>query len=76
MNYRRPGSIGCSAYPGRVIKGKRMSGHYGAKRKTTKNLEILRVDQDRGLLFVKGAIPGPNGGFVQVQSARTGVKKG
>ena len=76
MNYRRPGSIGCSAYPGRVIKGKRMSGHYGAKRKTTTNLEILRVDQDRGLLFVKGAIPGPNGGFVQVQSARTGVKKG
>jgi large subunit ribosomal protein L3 len=76
MNYRRPGSIGCSAYPGRVIKGKRMSGHYGAKRKTSKNLEILRVDQDRGLLFVKGAIPGPNGGFVQVQSARTGVKKG
>ena len=76
MNYRRPGSIGCSAYPGRVIKGKRMSGHYGAKRKTSKNLEILRVDQDRGLLFVKGAVPGPNGGFVQVQSARTGVKKG
>ncbi len=76
MNYRRPGSIGCSAYPGRVIKGKRMSGHYGAKRKTTKNLEILRVDTQRGLLFVKGAVPGPTGGFVQVQSARTGVKKG
>lgn len=76
MNYRRPGSIGCSASPSRVMKGKRMSGHYGAKRKTSKNLEILRVDQDRGLLFVKGAVPGPNGGFVQVQSARTGVKKG
>ncbi len=75
-NYRRPGSIGCSAYPGRVMKGKRMSGHYGAKRKTTKNLEILRVDAERGLLFVKGAIPGPTGGFVQVQTARTGMKKG
>jgi large subunit ribosomal protein L3 len=76
MNYRRPGSIGCSAYPGKVIKGKRMSGHYGAKRQTTKNLEVVRVDSERGLLFVKGAVPGPRGGLVQVQSARTGVKKG
>lgn len=76
MNYRRPGSIGCSAYPGRVIKGMRMSGHYGAKRHTTKNLEVLRIDETRGLLFVKGSIPGPNGGLVQVRTAKTGVKKG
>jgi len=76
MNYRRPGSIGCSAYPGKVAKGKRMSGHYGAKRQTTKNLEILRIDSERGLIFIKGAIPGPNNGFVQVSSARTGIKKG
>ena len=76
MNYRRPGSIGCSAYPGRVMKGKRMSGHYGSKRHTRKNLEVLRVDTGRGLLFVKGSVPGPNGGFVQVQTARTGIKKG
>ena len=76
MNYRRPGSIGCSAYPGKVAKGKRMSGHYGAKRQTIKNLEILRIDSERGLLFVKGAIPGPNNGFVQVSSAKTGMKKG
>lgn len=75
MNYRRPGSIGCSAYPGRVFKGKRMSGHYGAKRKTIKNLEIVRVDADRNLLLIKGSIPGHNGSFVQVQTARTGVKK-
>ena len=76
MNYRRPGSIGCSAYPGRVIKGKRMFGHYGAKRHTTKNLEILRIDKERGLMFVKGSVPGPNGGLVQVRTAKTGVKKG
>ena len=76
MNYRRPGSIGCSAYPSRVFKGKRMSGHYGSERKTVKNLEILRIDTERNLLFIKGAIPGHKGGFVQVQTAKTGVKKG
>lgn len=76
MNYRRPGSIGCSAYPSRVFKGKRMGGHYGAKRHTTKNLEILRIDSERNLLFVRGSVPGPRGGFVQIQSAKTGVKKG
>jgi large subunit ribosomal protein L3 len=74
MNYRQPGSIGASAYPSRVFKGKRMSGHYGNKRHTTKNLEIVRVDGDRNLLFIRGAIPGPSGGFVQVQTAKTGVQ--
>ncbi len=76
MNVRRPGSIGCSAYPSRVFKGKRMSGHFGDKRKTTKNLEIMRIDSDRNLLFIKGAVPGANDGFVQVRTARTGKKKG
>jgi len=75
MNYRRPGSIGCSAYPARVFKGKRMSGHYGAKRKTIKNLEIVRIDAERNLLLIKGSIPGHNGSFVQVQTARTAAKK-
>ena len=75
MNYRQPGSIGASAYPARVFKGKRMAGHFGAKRKTTKNLEILAVDTDRNLLFIKGAVPGPNGGYVQVRTARTGSKQ-
>lgn len=75
MNYRRPGAIGMSAYPGKVSKGKRMSGHYGARRLTTKNLEILRVDPEQGLLFIRGSVPGPNGGLVQVQTARTGVKR-
>lgn len=76
MNYRRPGSIGSSADPSKVVKGKRMSGHFGAKRHTVKNMEVLRVDVERGLLFVKGSVPGPNGGFVQVQTARTGIRKG
>jgi large subunit ribosomal protein L3 len=75
MNYRQPGSIGASAYPGRVFKGKRMSGHFGDERKTTKNLEVVRIDTDRNLIFIKGAVPGPRGGYVQVRTARTGVKK-
>ncbi len=76
MNYRQPGSIGASAYPARVFKGKRMSGHFGAKRHTTKNLEVVSVDVERNLLFIKGALPGPIGGYLQVRTAKTGVKKG
>ena len=75
MNYRQPGSIGASAYPARVFKGKRMSGHYGNKRHTTKNLEVVRIDEARNLIFIKGAVPGPNGGFVQVRTAKTGKPK-
>ena len=75
MNVRQPGSIGACAYPGRVFKGKRMSGHFGNKRHTTKNLKVVKVDTERNLLFVAGAVPGPNGGFIQVQNAKTGVKK-
>jgi len=71
MNVRQPGSIGASAYPARVFKGKRMSGHFGAKRQTTKNLEIVRIDEARNLLFLRGSVPGPKGGFVQVQTAKT-----
>ncbi|MCZ6598842.1 MAG: 50S ribosomal protein L3 [Planctomycetota bacterium] len=71
MNYRRPGSIGASAYPARVFKGKRMAGHLGNKRHTVKNLQVVRVDAERNLLFLKGAVPGPKGGFVQVQTAKT-----
>lgn len=75
MNVRRPGAIGACAYPGRVFKGKRMAGHYGNKRHTTKNLKVVKVDVERNLLFIAGAVPGPNGGFIQVQNAKTGVKK-
>lgn len=74
-NVRRPGAIGACAYPGRVFKGKRMPGHFGNKRHTTKNLKVVRIDTERNLLFIAGALPGPNGGFIQVQNAKTGVKK-
>lgn len=75
MNVRQPGSIGASAYPSRVFKGKRMGGHMGHARHTTKNLRVMAVDPARNLLFVKGAVPGPTNGFVQVRTARTGVQK-
>jgi large subunit ribosomal protein L3 len=74
MNYRQPGSIGTKRI-GKLFPGKRMSGHFGADRHTTKNLEVVRVDTGRNLLFLRGAVPGPNGGFVEVQTAKTGVKK-
>ncbi len=74
MNVRDPGSL-ASKRIGKVIKGKRLGGHYGNSRHTTKNLEVMRVDAGRNLVFLKGAVPGPNNGFVQVRTARTGVKK-
>ena len=70
MNVRAPGSI-ASRRIGKLPKGKRMAGHYGVDRVTTKNLKVVRVDQERGLLFIRGAVPGPDAGLVQVQSART-----
>lgn len=62
-----PGSIGMAQDPGRVFPGKRMSGHLGAVQRTTQNLEVLRVDAARGLLLIKGAIPGSKGGDVVVR---------
>ena len=61
-----PGSIGMAQDPGRVFPGKRMSGHLGSVQRTTQNLEVLRVDTERGLLLLKGAIPGSKGGDVTV----------
>ena len=61
-----PGSIGMAQDPGRVFPGKRMSGHLGSVQRTTQNLEVLRVDAERGLLLIKGAIPGSRGGDVLV----------
>jgi len=75
MNYRQPGSVGSSAFPNRVIKGKRMSGHYGDERQTVKNLEVVGVDVARNLLLIKGSVPGYTGGFVQVRTAKTGIVK-
>jgi large subunit ribosomal protein L3 len=70
--HRSPGSVGACATPARVFKGTRMAGQYGNQRVTTLNLEVVEGDAERGLLLVKGAIPGPNGGLVFVRNA---VKK-
>lgn len=67
-----PGSIGMAQDPGRVFPGKRMSGHMGAVACTKQNLEIVRVDAERGLLLVKGAVPGSKGGHVVVRPAVKG----
>jgi len=67
-----PGSIGMAQDPGRVFPGKRMSGHMGAVTCTKQNLEIVRVDAERGLLLVKGAVPGSRGGHVVVRPAVKG----
>jgi large subunit ribosomal protein L3 len=71
--HRRPGSIGGCATPGRVFKGTRMSGRMGSDRVTTQNLVVHKVDAANGVLLIKGAIPGRNGGLVMVRSA---IKRG
>ena len=68
-NHRKPGSIGGCATPGRVFKGMRMAGRMGGERQTTQNLTIHAVDADRGLLLIKGAVPGPKGGLIVLRSA-------
>ncbi len=72
LSHRAPGSIGQCQTPGRVFKGKKMSGHLGNVRVTTQNLEVVRVDSERNLLLVKGAVPGPAGGDVLVRPAVKG----
>ena len=69
MNVRAPGSIGASAYPSRVIKGTRSSGHMGDERVTVKGLTVARVDVENNLLMVRGAVPGANGSVVVVRKA-------
>jgi large subunit ribosomal protein L3 len=72
-NHRKPGSIGGASTPGRVFKGIKMAGRMGAARTTTQNLTVHAVDSDRGLLLIKGAIPGPKGGIVLVRTAAKGA---
>ncbi|WP_093837256.1 50S ribosomal protein L3 [Streptomyces aidingensis] len=71
--HRKPGSIGGCATPGRVFKGMRMAGRAGNERVTTQNLTVHAVDAEKGLLLIKGAVPGPNGGLVLVRSAAKGA---
>jgi len=72
--HRAPGSIGACATPARVFKGTRMAGQMGHERVTTLNLEVVEGDAERGLLLVRGAVPGPAGGLVFVRSAVKGAK--
>jgi large subunit ribosomal protein L3 len=75
--HRSPGSIGACATPSRVFKGMPMAGQAGNQRVTVLNLEVIQSDPERGLLLVKGAVPGPNGGLVMVRSAvKTPAAKG
>jgi len=67
LAHRAPGSIGQCQTPGRVFKGKKMAGHMGDERVTTQNLEVVRVDTERNLLLIKGAVPGAAGGAVMVR---------
>jgi len=69
LSHRAPGSIGQNQTPGRVFKGKRMAGQMGNKKRTVQNLEVVRVDVERNLLLVKGAVPGPKGADVIVRPA-------
>ena len=71
-----PGSIGMAQDPGRVFPGKRMTGHMGDVTKTTQNLDVIRIDEARQLLLIKGAIPGSKGGFVTVRPAVKAKSKG
>ena len=72
-NHRKPGSIGGCATPGRVFKGMKMAGRMGGDRQSTQNLTIHGVDAERGLLLVKGAVPGPRGAVVLVRTAAKGA---
>jgi large subunit ribosomal protein L3 len=70
MFHRAPGSIGSSSYPSRVYPGMRMAGHMGDDQVTVRNLEVVEIDLEDNLLLVKGAVPGPNGGYVIVRRAK------
>lgn len=70
MFNRAPGSIGASSFPSRVFKGTRMTGHMGVDQVTVRNLEIVQVDTEDNVIMVKGAVPGPNGGYVILRRAK------
>jgi large subunit ribosomal protein L3 len=74
--HRHPGSIGSSADPSRVVKGKRMAGRYGSERVTIRNLRVVRIDAEKNLLLVEGAVPGPNGGYVTIRPTNKRGKSG
>ena len=76
LSHRAPGSIGMAQTPGRVLKGKKMAGQMGNKRTTVQNLEVVRVDAERNLLLIRGAVPGADGSDVVVSPSVKARKKG
>jgi len=70
MFHRAPGSIGASSFPSRVFPGMRAAGHMGTDQVTIRNLEVVSVDTDENVIMIKGAVPGPNGGYVMVRRAK------
>ncbi len=74
MHHRRPGSVGASAYPSRVMKGKKLPGHMGHERITVKNLSVVETDKEKNLLVVKGSIPGARGGYLLIKKANFEIK--
>ena len=72
MFHRAPGSIGSSAYPSRVFKGMRAGGRMGGERVTVKNLQIVKIDAERNLIYVRGAVPGPKTGYLAIRRAKRG----
>ena len=69
--HRHAGGTGCSAYPSRLFKGIRMSGQYGNARTTTRNQKLVRIDPENNLLLIRGAVPGPKGGYVMIRKTNT-----
>jgi large subunit ribosomal protein L3 len=72
MFHRAPGSVGQASDPSRVFPGVRMPGQMGAKRITAKNLRVVKIDEERNLLFLRGSVPGPNSAYVAIQAAKRG----
>ncbi len=70
-SHRVPGSIGCSAWPAKVIKGKKMPGHYGNERNTVKNLEIIDIRPEENLILIKGAVPGSKSGLIEIKKKKS-----
>ena len=70
MHHRAPGGIGASSFPSRVWPGQHMPGHMGHARVTSQGLRVVQIDAEENLLFVRGAVPGPNGAYIMIRKAR------
>jgi large subunit ribosomal protein L3 len=74
MYHRRPGSMGSNTSPARVFKGKKLPGHMGTDKITVQNLDVVRVDAEKKLILIKGAVPGPKGGLVFIKDTVKAAK--